>query len=751
MIKVFDIEGMHCASCAYRLQKQLNHINGVKNATVNLASESAVIDYQPEIVSYQQLSETVAKMGYKLVESTNEKWRSHHYMRKRKRRWLKQNLRKTQLIISIIFFVPLLIIGLDSVFSSSISRNIGYVLTPSNYSIIQLILVFPIIFIGWRFIKKGWIKIVGLHPNVDSVVALGATASIVLSLISTYKVIFQFVPTDTFSLYYVIAGALLLFTMLGRYIENQLRFKSDKSIQSLIGTIPEFGIIAEHKKKKKVSVFDIKNNDLVYVAAKSYIPVDGIIVDGESKISEEIFSGTTHPYHKNVSDKVLAGMFNITSPIYIKTENSEGQTFINSIIRILEQGEASKPKIGELSDKISAWFVPILLLLSIGAGVVWYFISMDYSLAIRIFIHTLIVASPVALGFAIPISVYYATRKGSELGILIRKSDSLVSIEKSNIVAFNLTGTLTEGEPIVSDVISLGSYSKNELLSIAASAEKHSKYPLGKAIVRKAREEKIDIKEPDISKILTGQGIEAVVDEKRIDIGNYKLMSLININEGELHDALNIVTELNTQGKTSVIIAVDGIIEGVVAVNDEFADGAKSVIDYLRNNDKQSVIITGEHSTTANKLGELLGIERIFADVIASNRARKIRSLQFENKIVVMIGDGINDAGAIAQSNAGIAIGTPENITADIADIILPNRDIKLLKKLFYLSKKSYRNMKENLFFALVYNVLMIPIAAGILYVFGVDYILNPFIALLCMFLSSVSVIINALRLKRIK
>ncbi len=748
----FYIEGMHCASCAYRLQKHLKKIDGIKDASVNLASESVFIDYNPDIITLKSITRQIRNLGYEIIVPGTNSSKRQSFERKMRRKRIKRKLRKNQLIVALVFLAPLLAIGLSPLLHYPLPQPISYEYNPVSFCILQLILCAPIVFTGRRYFYLGWRKIFNLHPNVDSLVALGASASLIISFVSSAFVIFKGSSLENNPLYYMSAGAIIAMIMLGRYIENRSRSTSLHALEHLSTLIPlTCTLVTSDDTHKEVSPSSLKEGDIVSVPVNMIIPADGVIIKGVSKIEESIFSGNKTPVLKSTDDRVLAGMLNLENPIHIKIEKSGNETMLNSIIQMIEEGENSKPHLGRLADKVSAWAVPVGLALAFISAGLWYILNQNYEFAFNIFISVLVIACPVAIGLAIPLVILFATRGATTHGILIRRSNSLEAIKNADTFVFNLTGTLTEGVAVVTDIIRTGTMSEDDLLALTASAESLSKHPLAIGIVNKAKERNLQINTPDPVRLIEGEGIEAIVNDVRIDIGNYKLMKLINLPEEQISKGLAITRELALQGKTTVMIAIENQLEGIIAVADKPRPEAREVILKLEKLGKDVIILTGEHSSTALNIARQINVEHVIADVSSRNRARQIRKLQHENRKVVMIGDGFNDAGALAQANAGIAIGSADDIAADAADVVLLNRNLKLLLMLIHISRKSVRNMKENLFLTFIYNLIMLPIAGGILFLFDIHFLSDPLIAVIVMFLGSLSVIINASRLRKFK
>lgn len=751
MKRSFDLEGMHCASCAYRLQKYLRKRNGIREAYVNLASETLLIDFDPDKLSLKELARDISRMGYKLILTDDRKDERFNYELKIRRKSLKRRRRRHQLITAIIFLIPLLLTGLSPLLNYPLPTPIDYIASPVSFTVMQALLCIPIILAGWRFFEKGWRRLVTLSPNIDSLVAIGATASLIYSVVSTIKILFYGGTLENNALYYLTAGAIIAMMMLGRFLENGLRTSYQNSLYRLINLIPLTSTRIIHGDEIQCATNELEEKDQIRISPGSRIPVDGYVISGHSMVDESVFTGSHVPLLKSKGDKVIAGMLNQEGYLTIEATKTGKNTFLSTIIRLIEEGESSEPPIGRLADKVSAWAIPFILAFSLLSAVAWFIYNQDWAFAMNIFISVLMIGSPVAIGLAIPLSVVFVNRRAASFGIMIRRSEAIEQIRKAHVMVFNLTGTITEGIAEVTDIIPKNQLSADALLELAASAESQSLHPLARAIVAEAKSKSLPISTPDPIRLIAGEGIEAVIHDQRIDIGNYKLMELINIDPEALSGAAEVCRHLADQGKTAVMIAVEGQLEGIIAVMDRARPEAREVVQELEKQNIEVALLTGEHASTARKIGSQVDISHIFADILPANRARQIRKLQHDKQVVIMVGDGMNDASALAQADAGIAIGSPDNIAADAADIVLLNKDLRLLLTVMRLSRKTMRNIKENIFFAFFYNLLMLPVAAGILYLFGWKFLLDPMIAVGVMFLGSLSVLINALRLRKFK
>ncbi|MGL4293615.1 MAG: heavy metal translocating P-type ATPase [Bacteroidales bacterium] len=744
----FDIEGMHCPSCSYRLQKHLTKLNGVKAALVNLASASLVIEYDPAKISITTIEQEVKSMGYRPILMQPTSNLKNFYQRQRRLYELKSEGKK--LVFGLIFLIPLLSLELIPILfniRSDFFRNNHL----DGFIVFQLFLSVPILILGWKIIENGWKQLLAFRPNVNSLVALSVSASFLYSLYSSYFLIWQQANPAKFPVYYLPACAILVMILLGRYLEDRITLKTKRSIRDLTSLLPDKAIRIENQQENIIDIERIEIGDLISITPGMRIPVDGIVSKGKGSVNEEIFSGNKSSVFHEEGDKVFAGTLNLNQSFILEVQKKANESFLSEIISLIEEGENSKPGINLLANKISSIVIQLILGFSVLSGGLWAVLSDNYQLAFKVFISVLMIACPVAIGLAIPISVLISTRRASMFGIIIRRIAAFESMRDADTFVFNMSGTLTKGTPVVTDISAKNGISAGELLRYAASAEATANHPLANAILAEAKIQNVDLIVPDLVRELPGMGIEAAVGEERVDIGNRKLMELVRVDEEELKHFSGICRDLSEQGKTTLMVAVDGVLKGIIATIDKPKKEAEEVIRKIHDSGKMVILLTGEHWSTARYIAHETGIQEIHAETQPLNRARFIRKLQHEGKVVVMIGDGVNDAGALAQANAGVAIGSPSDIGADAADIILLNTNLNQILTLMRLANRTVRNIKENLFFAFIYNLLMIPLAAGVLYIFNIHKLIDPVVAIAVMFIGSISVLLNGLRLRRFK
>ncbi|MGV2642980.1 heavy metal translocating P-type ATPase, partial [Clostridium perfringens] len=547
-------------------------------------------------------------------------------------------------------------------------------------------------------------------------------------------------------LYFESAGTILTLISLGKYLETLTKGKTSDAIKKLMGLAPKTATLLVDGKEKIVSIDDVQVGDLILVKPGEKLPVDGKVVEGYTSIDESMLTGESIPSEKNIGDTVFGASINKNGRIIYEATKVGKDTVISQIVKLVEDAQGSKAPIAKLADTISGYFVPIVISLAVVASLAWYFSGESKTFALTIFISVLVIACPCALGLATPTAIMVGTGKGAENGILIKSGEALESTQNLNTVVFDKTGTITEGKPKVTDII-CENISKDELLLLAASAEKGSEHPLGEAIVRDAEEKNLKLKNVLDFEAIPGKGIKCSIEDKRILLGNYKLMKDKNIN---LKNLLATSEELASKGKTPMFIAIDEKIAGIIAVADTVKETSKKAIETLQKMGLEVVMLTGDNLKTAKAIAKEVGVNRVIAEVLPQEKAEKIKSLQNEGKKVAMVGDGINDAPALAISDIGMAIGSGTDIAMESADIVLMKGDILHVVGAIQLSRQTMKNIKENLFWAFGYNTLGIPVAMGVLHIFG-GPLLNPMIGAFAMSFSSVSVLLNALRLKKFK
>lgn len=740
------IEGMTCASCSQKIEKTISKLEGVKTANVNLATEKATIQYDPTVIRLSQIKAEIIKLGYTPLESIGIAKVDEDKARKQKAikvLWFK-------FIVSSIFSIPLFYLAMAPMIkwlSLPVPEFLDPMKYPLTFAYTQILLVIPILIAGNRFFVVGFKAIWHKSPNMDSLIAMGTTAAVIYSLYATYLI-----SIGTFSavenMYFETAGVIISLILLGKYLESVSKGKTSEAIKKLMGLAPKTALVIHNGEEVVIPVEEVEVGDVIIVKPGEKIPVDGLITSGFTAIDESMLTGESMPVDKKVGDSVYTASINANGLIHFKATKVGADTALAQIIKLVEDAQGSKAPIAQMADIVSGYFVPIVFVIATLVAIAWLVSGQTLTFSLSIFIAILVIACPCALGLATPTAIMVGTGKGAENGILIKGGEALETAHKINTIVFDKTGTITEGKPAVTEIVNVPGYlSAQRILQIAASAEKGSEHPLGQAIVRKAEQEKLEFQSIDSFEAIPGHGIRVTTGGSTVLLGNQKLIQQNNI---ELDYFSKISDELADQGKTPMYIAVDGRFAGIIAVADVVKPSSAKAISKLNKMGIQTVMITGDNKKTAAAIAKQVGIDRVLSEVLPQDKASEVKKIQSEGRIVAMVGDGINDAPALAQANVGIAIGSGTDVAMESADIVLMRSDLMDVPTAIQLSKSTIRNIKQNLFWAFAYNVLGIPLAAGALYIFG-GPVLNPVFAAAAMSLSSVSVLINALRLKSFK
>lgn len=742
--KEYIIEGMSCASCAMTIENAVSKIPGVDKASVNLATEIMTVEAN-DSVTPEDIAKVVDGVGYgarprgksveEELEEKNEKKEAHL-------REMKRNL-----TISAIFTVPLLFIAMADMVGIPMPAFLSPMQSPVSYALIQLALVLPIIWLGRRFFVDGFKALSKGHPNMDSLVALGTSAAFLYSLYGTYHVL-EGHAHFAMNLYYESAGVILTLITLGKYFEDVSKGKTSMAIQTLVGLAPKMATVLRDGQEVEVPVEEVQVGDLIRVKPGEKVPVDGIVTEGNSTVDESMLTGESIPVSKAVGDEVIGASLNKTGSFILKATKIGKDTALSQIIHLVEQAQGSKAPIAKLADKVSGVFVPIVIGLALVSGLAWYFLGQEsWVFALTITISVLVIACPCALGLATPTAIMVGTGKGAENGILLKSGEALEEANHVNMVVFDKTGTITNGTPVVTDVVTADNTDADALIRLAASLEVASEHPLGEAIVAKAKEQGATFDEVTNFEAIPGFGIKGHVGETLVFLGNEKWMRENGLANEAMNEKANHFAE---QGKTPLYIGYNDAVQGLIVVADTVKESSARAIQTLHEMGIQVAMMTGDHERTAQAIAAEVGIDRVFSEVLPQDKANYVSKLQEEGYIVAMVGDGINDAPALAQAQVGIAIGTGTDVAIESADAVLMKSDLMDVPAMLKLSRATIRNIKENLFWAFAYNVIGIPFAMGVLHLFG-GPLLNPMIAGAAMSFSSVSVVLNALRLKRWK
>lgn len=741
------IGGMTCASCVKAVERAIKKLDGVSDVKVNLATEKAFISYIPSKVKLYEIKGAIEKVGFKVLEM--EKKQSIDEDKLRKEKEMKTLL--TKFIISAIFAVPLFYIAMGHMISRPIGplplpKVIDPNINPLNFALTQLFLTIPIVIAGNKFFSKGVKSMILKAPTMDSLITIGSSAAIIYSFYSLYLV-YNGDKMAVHHMYFESAGVIITLVLLGKYFESRAKGKTGEAIKKLMGLSPKTAIIVKNDQEIEIPIEEVEVGDIIIVKPGSKIPVDGTVIEGHTSVDESMLTGESIPVEKNVGSSVVGASINKNGTIRFKAEKVGSDTVISQIIKLVEDAQGSKAPIAKLADIIAGYFVPVVVVIAIISGLAWFIAGKGAVFSLTVFISVLVIACPCALGLATPTAIMVGTGKGAENGILIKGGEALETTHKINTIVFDKTGTITEGKPVVTDIITYGNITEEELLKLAASAEKSSEHPLGEAIVKDCEEKKLNFYKLDKFMAIPGHGIEVVINGSNILLGNKKLMTSKNIEIADLEVKSD---KLASEGKTPMYVAIDNKISGIIAVADVVKENSSKAIRKLHDMGIEVVMITGDNKKTAQAIANQVGIDRVFAEVLPQDKSSEVKKLQDEGKFVAMVGDGINDAPALAQADIGMAIGSGTDVAMESADIVLMRSDLLDVSTAIRLSKSTMTNIKENLFWAFGYNIIGIPVAAGVLYLFG-GPLLSPVIAALAMAFSSTSVLLNALRLKKFK
>lgn len=738
-VKTFKVYGMTCSACASRVERVTRKLEGVKDASVNFATEKLTVTVEKSKISYEKLKTTIDKAGYRLVEEINLKTETKEVSESRRL--------FNRFIISLVFTVPLLIISMGHMIGMPLLSIINPKINPLNFALVQFVLTLIVMITGYKFYKIGIKNLFKLAPNMDSLISVSTLAAFIYGIFAIYKIIIGDNPHDyVMHLYFESIATILTLITLGKYLEAVSKGKTSEAIKKLMGLAPKVATVIRDNKEMQVSIEDVEISDIVIVKPGEKIPVDGEVIEGITSVDESMLTGESIPVEKVTGSTVIGASINKNGFIKYKATKVGQDTALAQIIKLVEDAQGSKAPIAKIADVMSAYFVPVVISLAIISSVSWLIAGESFIFSLTIFISVLVIACPCALGLATPTAIMVGTGKGAENGILIKGGEALETTHKIDTIVFDKTGTITEGKPKVTDIIT-NSISEEELLILAASSEKGSEHPLGEAILNEGRNKNLKLKKIDKFNAIAGQGIDVVIENKNILLGNRKLMIDQNIDITIFNDK---VEDLSNQGKTPMYIAINKEIKGIIAVADVVKVSSKKAIETLHKMGIKTVMITGDNENTAKAIAKEVGIDNVLAEVLPKDKAKSIKKLQDENKKVAMVGDGINDAPALAKADIGIAIGSGSDVAIESGDIVLIRSDLMDVSKAIKLSKATIRNIKQNLFWAFAYNVLGIPVAMGVLHIFG-GPLLNPMIAAAAMSLSSISVLLNALRLKNFK
>lgn len=736
--EVFVIDGMTCAACALTVENAVNKIDHVDSAVVNLTTEKMTVRYNPDLVSEAEIEKAVVDAGYDacVFDPTTAKSQSERQSEATHNMWHK-------FLLSALFTVPLLYLSMGSMMGLWVPKAIGMSEHPLIFALVQLALTLPVMYFGRRFYVNGFRALLKAHPNMDSLVALATSAAFLYSLYSTYHIILEHVH-HVHMLYFESVAVILTLITLGKYFETLSKGRTSDAIQKLLTLSAKEATLIRDGAEQTIPIDQVQVGDLILVKPGEKIPVDGYVVSGHSAIDESMLTGESIPVEKAADDKVFGASINGQGSLTIRAEKVGDETLLAQIIKLVEDAQQTKAPIAKIADKVAGVFVPVVMTIALVTFLFWYFAKGEsFVFALQVAIAVLVIACPCALGLATPTAIMVGTGRGAENGILYKRGDVLENAHHIDTMVFDKTGTITQGKPQVVDIIAYHGDEKS-LLGQVASIEKYSEHPLSQAIVEKASAEKLVLAEVENFTSLTGRGLQADLAGQTIYVGNRRLMEELQVDLTASETAVLAATQ---KGQTPIYISANGQLLGVITVADLLKADSKETVAKLQSQGIDVVLLTGDNSKTAQAIAKQAGIKTVISEVLPDQKTQAIKDLQSQGKMVAMVGDGINDAPALAVADIGIAVGSGTDIAIESADIILMKPEISDVLRALSISRLTIKVVKENLFWAFIYNILAIPVAMGVLYLFG-GPLLNPMIAGLAMGFSSVSVVLNALRLK---
>ncbi len=746
MEKQLDIKGMTCTACAVAIEKNVGKLKGIQEVAVNFATEKMKVAYDEAIVDEAGIVSEIRNTGYDADVSLVRK--DHDAKDNVKKH--EESMRR-RFLISLIFTVPVFYLAMGGMLGLPMPGFLAGIENSLILAMVQMLLTIPVMIAGREFYTVGFRTLYKKSPNMDSLIALGSSAAFLFGVFVIFQLAYGFSHGDSAlvvkyadDLYFESAAVILTLITLGKYFEARAKGRTSEAIKSLMALVPDEAVVIRDGKEIKISIEKLVAGDTAIVKPGWKIPADGIVTDGYTAIDESMLTGESIPVEKKTGDQVTGGSINKTGYLRFRVTKTGDDTTLSKIIKLVEDAQGKKAPIARTADKISAIFVPVVMGISLVSFVIWLILGQGVAFAFTIAVSVLVISCPCALGLATPTAIMVGTGKGASYGILIKSGEALESTHKADTVIFDKTGTITTGNPVVTDINPSG-MDEELLLSLAAAAEKKSEHPLSEAIVTAAEDRGIDIPPADEFEAVPGNGISALVTGKRVLVGNMRFLDDSGIDLGTTSG-----DDFSHQGKTPVFIAVDGRFAGSIAIADKIKDGSRDAVHRLEDMGYKVIMLTGDNRLTAEAIGKEAGISNVISDVLPDEKSSHIEKLQKNGDKVIMVGDGINDAVALVQADVGIAMGNGTDVAIDSADVVLMKDNIGDVVTAIELSRKTIRNIRQNLFWAFFYNILGIPVAAGVLYI-SLGIKLNPMIAAAAMSFSSVSVVLNALRLKRFK
>lgn len=740
--QMLEIEGMTCATCALTVEKALSKVEGVHQASVNLATEKASISYDPAHVSLSELATAIEKAGYKAVlpQTNSPVTPVDSKQQHQSNLW-------HRFIWSTVFTLPLLYIAMGPMVPGGGLPLPAFLHQPLVFALVQLFLTLPVMYIGRAFYQKGFKTLFAGHPNMDSLIAVGTSAALVQGLIMTVLIVTGQADLSHGhpELYFESAAVILTLITLGKYMEALSKGRTSDAIKKLMNLAPKTARVIRDGQEITLSLEQVQVGDVLQVRPGEQIPVDGTILQGQSTVDESMLTGESLPVKKAVGDSVVGATLNQHGAFQMQATKVGSDTTLAQIIRLVEEAQGSKAPIAQLADHVSAVFVPIVMVLALLSGLAWWILGQEpWIFSLSITISVLVIACPCALGLATPTAIMVGTGKGAENGLLFKSGQAIEVLQKVDTIVFDKTGTITQGKPQVTDMAVFSSAKEEEVLQLAASAEQYSEHPLAQALLKSAEDSGLTLLPSQDFQALSGRGLSVKIAEQTILLGNEKLMKESGI---DIRSAIAQAETYANQAKTPVYLAADGHLLAIIAIADQVKPSSQAAIQALHQMGLEVVMLTGDNEQTAQAIANQVGIDRVISQVLPEDKANQVKDLQDQGKRVAMVGDGINDAPALAQAEVGIAIGSGTDVAIESADLVLMHSDLMDVPKAVQLSQLTMKTIKQNLFWAFAYNVIGIPIAMGLLHLFG-GPLLNPMLAGAAMALSSVSVLLNALRLR---
>ncbi len=741
------IGGMSCSACATAIERAVGRVTGVTAASVNFATEKLSASWDPRVTRLSEIKLAIQAAGYEALaaEAGPAAVDEHAMAKEREARW-----QKRRFVVALLSSLPLLYISMGHMIGLPLPATLHPMDYPLNFALVQVLLVLPAIWAGRKFYTVGTKALLRRAPNMDSLIAIGTSSAMIYSLWSTIQIALGDF-SGTGHLYFETVAVIIALILLGKYLEARSKGKASEAIKKLMGMAPKTAVVVSGGTDLELPIEEVSVGDIIRVRPGERVPVDGVIVEGRASIDEAMLTGESMPSDKEPGDRVSGATVNGPSMFTFRATAVGADTALARIVRLVEEAQGSKAPIAALADKVSGIFVPVVVAIAFLSAGAWLLGGQTFEFAVRVFVAVLTIACPCALGLATPVAIMVGTGRGAQLGILIKGGEALENAHRVKAIVLDKTGTITEGKPTVVEVKAYGTgtgtvrgLSPDEVLALAASAEKGSEHPLGAAIVRAAEAGNLSLETINRLSAEPGRGIEAGIGSRTVIVGNARMMAERGI---DAKAADGDMARLSADGKTAMLVAVDGALAGLVAVADVVKPTSAAAIAALRRLGIETAMITGDSRAVAEAIGREVGVDRVVAEVLPEDKAAAVRSLQAAGKLVAMVGDGINDAPALAAADVGIAIGSGTDVAAESADIVLARSDLADVVAALALSRATMRNIKQNLFWAFGYNILGIPIAAGVLFLFG-GPLLNPIFAAAAMSLSSVSVVTNALRLK---